>query len=604
MLQPLEDMTEGNLTREDIECRYPFVKSPLKSYGSLHVISQYLSIDNPPADIRGEWQHGHIEPGRNIDPDSVIGGDGVSRFKKNSRYYVAREDQKNYLNSQGYDDVHDIGLPLIYVPQPAVSRVKNSLLVMPFHSIGGMKMEREKLEDEYLAYIDSVRGDFSEVICCLHRNDYDQGGWNTKFAERGLETVVGGDPNDGNTYFRLAYLFSRFEYVTGNSWGSHLAYAAYYGAKSSIAGPSPKVHREAYENLTYFKNKPRLLDLLLSSVMEEKRKVAYPFLWCDPWKAEQQIDWAKSQLGESSRLTREKIRQLFDWPSGAEQTVIKLRRRVKKLLTPCIVKIRRFFPRPQEILDPRNPDPAALLKSIGVSFLETDTHLNVLGCDYANFSMGLQLRKTSSDARVYEQVIINQEYRIVLSLIAENDIKPKWMIDCGSNIGITSLYFLNRFPGCSLVCVEADRRNFEQLKINLEEQENVHFYHRAIWHESNHLLSIGDSFRDGMEWSKSVDKDQVGDEAAQVNSISIRELIDTHEIDVVDFLKIDIEGAEHEIFLSAAPNDFLAITRFIAVEIHDEVVCRKSIHQVLKDAGFTIFESGELTVGINRRLIK
>jgi FkbM family methyltransferase len=589
--------------KDSIDGLYPFKETSYGIYGDWQVMSQYLGFKSPPASIKGEWQHGHIEPERNTDPDLVIGSDGMSRLRMKSRFFVARDDQKAYLESSGYTDVHSIGLPILYVPKPKVSRWENSLLIMPFHTIGGMDVDRRKLEEEYMAYIDSILSKFDRVACCLHRNDYEHGDWKRHFSERGIETVIGGDPRDANSLLRMALVFSKFEFITGNSWGSHLAYGAYCGAKVSIAGAEHRLLRENFENLMYCKNKPRLLDLFVDGSIMERRKAAYPFLWGDPWRAEPQTEWAKWQLGDSCRRSPEEIRLLFQWPDRTQHMIRTGLIKAKSILRPHVAGLRRYLPRRQrKVIDPLDPVSIDALRRIGASFVEDKDEISIFAYEPGDFQLGLKIRANSSDALVYEQIIGKQEYRAVLSLIADNGYQPKWMIDCGANIGISSLYFRNRFPRCGIICVEADRRNYEQLHYNLQEQNHVQCYHRAVWSENNHLLSIDESFRDGLEWGRRVQEDSTSESSDQVSSVTIRDLIDIHEIDAVDFLRIDIEGAEQEIFHRGDPSSFLEKTRFLAIEIHDEVADRESIHNKMISSGFVIFRTGELTVGINRNL--
>ncbi len=71
---------------------------------------------------------------------------------------------------------------------------------------------------------------------------------------------------------------------------------------------------------------------------------------------------------------------------------------------------------------------------------------------------------------------------------------------------------------------------------------------------------------------------------------------------IVDLLKIDIEGAELELFSDAENVQFLANVKLITIEIHDEFECRMNIEDIIQSYGFLIFHSGELTIGINKLL--
>lgn len=41
------------------------------------------------------------------------------------------------------------------------------------------------------------------------------------------------------------------------------------------------------------------------------------------------------------------------------------------------------------------------------------------------------------------------------------------ILDCGANIGITALYFAERYRNARIFCIEADPENFEVLKQNV-----------------------------------------------------------------------------------------------------------------------------------------
>ena len=68
-------------------------------------------------------------------------------------------------------------------------------------------------------------------------------------------------------------------------------------------------------------------------------------------------------------------------------------------------------------------------------------------------------------------------------------------------------------------------------------------------------------------------------------------------------LKIDIEGSEKQLFKNNNSDvDFLDITKFIAIEIHNELNIKEHIENILKERGFSLSESGEYLIGKNRFL--
>jgi len=218
------------------------------AYGDQKAAAIYCAFQDVPHPINGEWQHGWIVPERNIHPEFVIGSDGRS-YERRERctFYVARQDQVDYLRSQGYKKVHAIGLPVLYVQAPQVKRIPGSLLVMPAHSLPETTEEWDA--DEYARSINSIAPRFSLVCLCVHKSCIGKGNWVSAFKDVNIQIVEGADERDQNSYLRLASLFNKFEFVTSNDFGSQIAYASYFKCKVSVAGPHLKWKKTDYEDL-------------------------------------------------------------------------------------------------------------------------------------------------------------------------------------------------------------------------------------------------------------------------------------------------------------------------------------------------------------------
>lgn len=300
-----------------------FLSQPFNyAYGDNYTAALYCGFDKVPNPINAEWQHGWIIPERNCIPDFVIGSDGLSVTRKNKKYLVARADQVEYLKQEGFTNVTAVGLPIIYTEKPHVNRVAGSLLVMPVHSLSDTE---EQWDDEaYAAYIESVSHQFTEVVLCLHISCYRKGNWINAFKKRNIKIVIGADPEDCNTLKRQAILFSRFEFVTSNEFGSHLAYAAYFGAKPSIAGPRPNFERRDYEKTVFYKNAPKVLDIVEQWYKEEYFKKKYSFLYVNPADANVCADWAAFQLGDDQKKSPSVLKKLLGW-TLIEKTKFKIK---------------------------------------------------------------------------------------------------------------------------------------------------------------------------------------------------------------------------------------------------------------------------------------
>ena len=207
----------------------------IEFYGASVAAARYCGFERPPKAPRGYWMHGW-GPKQWLEFDSPILYFGPVDLKgKNDYHWVSRLDEANLLRRHGYKNVRAIGLPIVYAPRcKEVVRRPGSLLVMPAHS-GDDSTSEWKLE-EYAEDIARIRHGFSEVWICIHPSCWEHGYWVEAFKKRGFPLVQGALYTDRNALERLYRLLSSFEYVTTNGTGSHIAYAAYFGAKVSIYG--------------------------------------------------------------------------------------------------------------------------------------------------------------------------------------------------------------------------------------------------------------------------------------------------------------------------------------------------------------------------------
>ncbi len=217
------------------------------------------------------------------------------------------------------------------------------------------------------------------------------------------------------------------------------------------------------------------------------------------------------------------------------------------------------------------------------------------------FTKRVKIRKRpSSDIDVFRQINIFKEYLPVVKTYQENFVNDKEyalnIIDAGSNIGLTSLFLLDFFRNAKIISIEPDSENFKTLAFNLNNSVKIN---GAVWSHNTKIKIIND-FRDKLDWSFRVEETDALD---GIQAYSINHLVETNNIQVIDILKMDIEGSEKEVFnLKTSNLDFLKITKCLAIEIHDEFNCREVICAILDDYGFSYFEEGELTICINQLL--
>jgi FkbM family methyltransferase len=116
------------------------------------------------------------------------------------------------------------------------------------------------------------------------------------------------------------------------------------------------------------------------------------------------------------------------------------------------------------------------------------------------------------------------------------------ILDCGANIGLSAYFFKSLYPQSSVKAFEADPAIFEFLKSNINTNlppDSVECINKAIWIDNKGIHFNPEGADGGSVTSTTPGK-------LHVESVRLRDLIASEHI---DFLKIDIEGAEYEVLL-------------------------------------------------------
>jgi FkbM family methyltransferase len=121
------------------------------------------------------------------------------------------------------------------------------------------------------------------------------------------------------------------------------------------------------------------------------------------------------------------------------------------------------------------------------------------------------------------------------------------IIDGGANIGGEILPFRRFHPDARIVAVEAARENFEVLSRNFQGDGQVELVHAGLRSSAARLrVEAGPSF-EGFRVHV-----VEGDAPHDIDAVSIDQLLDAQGWDEVDILKLDVEGAEWELFGESA----------------------------------------------------
>jgi len=146
------------------------------------------------------------------------------------------------------------------------------------------------------------------------------------------------------------------------------------------------------------------------------------------------------------------------------------------------------------------------------------------------------------------------------------------VLDCGANLGMASIYFKWLYPKCKVQAFEPDPTTFKLLERNIAENSlEVDAHNCALWDQDDEV----DLF---VDWSNpgtllmSTDPSRFEGKPIKVPARKLSDFIRAP----VDFLKLDVEGAEHRVIRDLAQTGKLLAVRQMVVEYHHRVGQHKS----------------------------
>ena len=161
-------------------------------------------------------------------------------------------------------------------------------------------------------------------------------------------------------------------------------------------------------------------------------------------------------------------------------------------------------------------------------------------------------------------------------------LKPKIILDIGSNIGASIIYFHEKFPDAKIFGFEPHPDTFRILEKNVAQLPGVTVFNYGLGATNQRLTARADDVNFGAFNTRGDFKDR-GFPAAPIQC-EVRRLdgvLRENGIAQVDLIKIDCEGAESDVF-STLPDEILNQCQWIVGEFHDatgfELLARLSPH--------------------------
>ena len=212
----------------------------------------------------------------------------------------------------------------------------------------------------------------------------------------------------------------------------------------------------------------------------------------------------------------------------------------------------------------------------------------------------LKVRTGTSDLPVVNEMFVHDAYSPIFN--RADSTSPMVGIDIGAHIGTFTALAGTRFPKVKLYSFEPSPENFRLLQENIRLnglESRVVSVQKAVAGERGEarLFASTDDTGGGSLYT--------GDEAnrqtsCSVSIITLQDIFETFNLQTVDFLKMDCEGSEYEIFYSTPPQYLRQVSQMI-VEYHTHTHAnwldeKNRLKTFLSDVGFDVQESDRFSL--------
>jgi FkbM family methyltransferase len=191
------------------------------------------------------------------------------------------------------------------------------------------------------------------------------------------------------------------------------------------------------------------------------------------------------------------------------------------------------------------------------------------------------------------RAIVQEVWRSEIYELPPAHQKFKTVVDVGANIGAFSLFAASRMPDATVYSFEPGDTAYQLLTKNIEHNQfsgRILAFNEAvagIGGERTFMNSGTASSRSSLFEDEFLNTSPT--DAVKVNARGFCELFDSLGISFCDYLKVDCEGAEFEMFDAVTP-ELLSRIGHIGMEYHEKLSGRniQDIFSKLEAAGFSV----------------
>jgi FkbM family methyltransferase len=170
----------------------------------------------------------------------------------------------------------------------------------------------------------------------------------------------------------------------------------------------------------------------------------------------------------------------------------------------------------------------------------------------------------------YTDIFEKQSYKF--NTVNEQPI----IIDCGANVGVSILYYIRQYPNAKIIAFEPDKKVFSTLKKNVEKinNSNITLINKGLWNTEGKMFFMEEGADGGQVLDANNELFQ-NLKTVDIETTSLRSYLTGK----IDFLKIDIEGAEAVVIEDC--ENLLLNAQQIFIEFHSTINKQQQLDTIL-----------------------
>lgn len=202
-----------------------------------------------------------------------------------------------------------------------------------------------------------------------------------------------------------------------------------------------------------------------------------------------------------------------------------------------------------------------------------------------------------------KEVFFADDYQIKVLKTELKTANSLNVVDVGANVGYFSAFVLANFPNAKVISVEPIPTNVTLLKENQKRNIPTDWeIFEGVLTDKEGTVSINYDASDAYSTSASLYGLDKSSDLVEAESTSLELLASRYELESIDILKLDCEGAEYDI-LYCLSDEFLNKIQIITMETHSldsDTKNHQSLTKWLENKGWIVSSSGSKILAKNK----